>query len=153
MFAAVPCCPVSQEPYEPQGPNRPRTLPCGHSISHASLETVRAPPNRCFYGNSPVYLHPHVRRSQETPPDYTCATCFSILYGGLAGVEKLPSASSYLPDFYRSTTPHPCVVVRGVAWPLLLSPCNTPGARWASSWQHKTQQWRLDSDGMPPPRA
>eukprot|EP00892_Ulva_mutabilis_P011092 jgi/Ulvmu1/8355/UM042_0061.1 len=42
MPSSTPCCPVSQEPYETEGPNKPRTLPCGHSISHGSLETILA---------------------------------------------------------------------------------------------------------------
>lgn len=35
------CCPVSQDPYKPAGPRRPRILPCGHSVSHVSLASVR----------------------------------------------------------------------------------------------------------------
>lgn len=40
MPSNAPCCPVSQEPYEADGPNKPRSLPCGHSISHDSLDQV-----------------------------------------------------------------------------------------------------------------
>lgn len=37
------CCPVSQEPYGATGAVRPRILPCGHTISHTALQSVRHP--------------------------------------------------------------------------------------------------------------
>lgn len=41
------CCPVSQEPYGSAGAVRPRILPCGHTISHTSLKSVRCPETCC----------------------------------------------------------------------------------------------------------
>lgn len=41
MRVEVPCCPVTEEPYEVDGPNLPRILPCGHTVSHAALEQAR----------------------------------------------------------------------------------------------------------------
>lgn len=36
-----PACPVTEELYELEGPNQPRILPCGHTLSYAALEQVR----------------------------------------------------------------------------------------------------------------
>eukprot|EP00892_Ulva_mutabilis_P003664 jgi/Ulvmu1/166/UM001_0170.1 len=37
------CCPISQEPFQDDGPQRPCMLPCGHTISLASLQLMLAP--------------------------------------------------------------------------------------------------------------
>eukprot|EP00892_Ulva_mutabilis_P000189 jgi/Ulvmu1/10170/UM006_0125.1 len=52
-----PCCPVSCEPYETEGPHRPVMLPCGHTISFTSLQAILSQPEDrrlCPFDRSPL---------------------------------------------------------------------------------------------------
>eukprot|EP00892_Ulva_mutabilis_P000185 jgi/Ulvmu1/10167/UM006_0122.1 len=65
---SIPCCPVSEEPYDLEGPNRPRILPCGHTISHAALAQILKLPNGNSRRACPIDRQPLLLRTAEDYP-------------------------------------------------------------------------------------
>lgn len=78
-----PCCPVSCEPYSPEGPQRPVVLPCGHTVSYASLEAVRRPPQSL---NAPS----HTPRGPSTRPNPTASPTLRFLEPLIPQVSRTP---------------------------------------------------------------
>eukprot|EP00892_Ulva_mutabilis_P011090 jgi/Ulvmu1/8353/UM042_0059.1 len=81
------CCPVSQEPYGPTGAVRPRVLPCGHTISHTSLQSILK------QDSTGAHTCPICRTHLPNTSARTYATNFAIL-DILPGVLRLRNTST-----------------------------------------------------------